>query len=82
MYVGGLTEATVSHQLRNLFGAYGIIMRADVIRHKHNGKSAGYGFVEMMTMEQAMRAVTALEGTLFQGNRLRVFVMSPVTIHA
>ncbi len=82
VYVGGLTDATSDSQLRHLFGTYGTITRASVIRHKHSGKSAGYGFVEMMSGEQAVRAVTALEGTLYQGNCLRLFVMPSVSAQA
>ncbi|MGC4096274.1 MAG: RNA-binding protein [Nitrospira sp.] len=82
VYIGGLTDATSDHQLRDLFRKYGTITRADVIRHKHSGKSAGYGFVEMMSGEQALRAVADLEGTLFQGNCLRLFVMPYVIAQA
>lgn len=75
VYVGGLTEVTADKELRDLLGAYGSVACASVIRHKHSGKSAGYGFVEMATEEEALRTVVALEGTLFHGNCLRLFVM-------
>ncbi|HEU5408188.1 MAG TPA: RNA-binding protein [Nitrospira sp.] len=74
LYVGGLTDTTSDYRLRDLFGAYGIVARTHVVRHKHSGKSAGYGFVEMGSGEQALCAV-AMEGALFEGNCLRVFVM-------
>jgi RNA recognition motif-containing protein len=82
LYVGGLAEATSDHQLRDLFGAYGTVARAHVIRHKHSGKSAGYGFVEMGSGEQALSAVVALEGTLFEGNCLRLYVTPYASIRA
>lgn len=74
LYVGGLSDATSDYQLRDLFGAYGVVARAYVVRHKHSGKSAGYGFVEMGSGEQALSAVIALEGALFEGNCLRLYV--------
>lgn len=74
LYVGGLTEATSDYQLRDLFGVYGTVARAFVVRHKHSEKSAGYGFVEMGSGEQALSAVVALEGALFEGNCLRLYV--------
>ena len=74
LYVGGLSDATSDHQLRDLFGTYGIVARAYVVRHKHSGKSAGYGFVEMSSGEQALSAVVALEGSLFEGHCLRLYV--------
>ena len=59
LYVGGLSDATSDPQLRDLFGAYGTVSRAYIVRHKHSGKSAGYGFVEMGSGEQALSAVVA-----------------------
>ncbi len=82
LYVGGLSDATSDHQLRDLFGVYGTVARAYVIRHKHSGKSAGYGFVEMGSGEQALSAVVALEGALFEGNCLRLYVTPHVSIHS
>ncbi len=74
LYVGGLSDVISDHQLRDLFESYGEVARAYVVRHKHTGKSAGYGFVEMGSGEQALNAVVALEGALFSGNCLRLYV--------
>lgn len=74
LYVGGLSESISDSQLRELFGAYGMVARAYIVRHKHSGKSAGYGFVEMSSGEQALNAVIALEGVEFAGNCLRLYV--------
>ena len=53
---------------------YGLVARAYVVRFKHTGKSAGYGFVEMGSGEQALNAVVALEGTEWDGHLLRLYV--------
>jgi RNA recognition motif-containing protein len=82
LYVGGLAEATSDSQLRDLFGAYGTVVRIHVVRHKHSGKSAGYGFVEMSSGEHALGAVTALEGTLFEGNCLRLYITPYASMHS
>jgi cold-inducible RNA-binding protein len=74
LYVGGLSESISDCQLRELFSTYGVVARAYIIRHKHSGKSAGYGFVEMGSGEQALQAVVALEGALYNGNCLRLYV--------
>lgn len=74
VYVGGLSDTTSDHQLQDLFGAYGTVSRTHIVRHKHSGKSAGYGFVEMESGEQALSAVVALEGVLFSGNCLRLYI--------
>jgi len=58
-----------------------MVGRAYIVRHKHSGKSAGYGFVEMASGEQALQAVLALEGAEFAGNCLRLHV-TPYVLHS
>jgi RNA recognition motif-containing protein len=77
LYVGGLSEAASDYQLRDLLGSYGTVVHACVIRYKRSKKSAGYGFVEMGSREEALRAVTALDGAMFEDNRLRLFLRAP-----
>ena len=74
LYVGGLSDSVSDCNLRGLFGTFGLVARAHVVRHKHSGKSAGYGFVEMGSVEQALEAVVALEGMQYDGNCLRLYV--------
>jgi RNA recognition motif-containing protein len=74
LYVGGLSESVSSAQLSDLFGSYGVVSRAYVVRHKHSTKSTGYAFVEMASAAEALAAVVALEGALLAGNSLRVYV--------
>lgn len=81
LYVGGLSDTISDCQLRDLFSTYGVVGRAYIVRHKHTGKSAGYGFVEMGSGEQALQAVVALEGAQFAGNCLRLYV-TPYVSHS
>ena len=74
LYVGGLSDSVSERHLRDLFGTYGLVGRAHIVRHKQSGKSAGYGFVEMGSGQQALQAVVALEGTQYDGNCLRLYV--------
>lgn len=74
VYVGGLSEDASDDYLRALLEAYGVVAHAAVIRYKHSGKSAGYGFVQLSSREEALRAVAALDGTRLGDNRLRLFV--------
>lgn len=76
------SDATSDCQLRDLFGTYGVVARAYVVRHNHSGKSAGYGFVEMGSREQALSAALALEGALFEGNYLRLYVTPYVSTNS
>ena len=74
LYVGGLSDTTSDHQLRDLLGPYGTVSRAYVVKHKYSGNSDGYGFVEMGSSEQAVSAVIALEDAVFEGKCLRLYI--------
>ncbi len=64
LYVGGFRQNTSDDRLRNLLWAYGAVSHVHVVRPKYPGKSAGYGFVQMDSSEQAWNADIALEGTI------------------
>jgi RNA recognition motif-containing protein len=81
LYVGGLPDNVLDCELRGIFTPYGLVARAYVVRFKHTGKSAGYGFVEMGSGEQALHAVDTLEGTKWEGHLLRLYV-TPYANHA
>ena len=46
LYVGGLPDEVSDCELRGIFTSYGLVARAYVVRFKHTGRSAGYGFDE------------------------------------
>lgn len=62
LYVGRFPQTTPDDQLRNLLWAYGAVSHVHVVRLKHPGESAGYGFVEIDSSEQASNTDIALEG--------------------
>jgi RNA recognition motif-containing protein len=74
LYVGGLSDTISDSQLRDLFSAYGLVTRAYIVRLKHSQRSAGYGFVEMSSGEDALNAVITLEGLELDGRCLRLFI--------
>jgi len=80
VYVGGLTKSVSDNGLRDLFNKYGTVARAYIVRHKNTDISAGYGFVEMASAEQALQVVVALEGALVDGRCLRLYV-TPHAFH-
>ena len=81
LYVGGLSDKVSDCELRSIFSSHGLVALAYVVRFKHTGRSAGYGFVEMGSAEQALGAVVALEGTPWDGHILRIYV-TPYPNHA
>ena len=78
LYVGGLSGSASDSKLRDLLRAYGTVQHTYVVRYKQSVKSAGYGFVEMGSREDALRAISALDGAMFEDNRLRVFLIVPL----
>jgi RNA recognition motif-containing protein len=70
LYVGNLPYRTTADDLREAFGQYGTVTRAQVMTDRETGQSRGFGFIEMET--GAEQAIEGLNGALFQGRSLTV----------
>lgn len=71
IYVGNLSYDMKDEDLRKLFAKYGTIKRARVILHRHNRKSKGFGFVEMIYRSEAEAAIKAIHGRKVMGREIR-----------
>jgi len=72
LFVGGLPFATSNDQLRDLFAEIGEVASATVVTDRDTGRSRGFGFVEMATVEAAEEAINRLNGRDYEGRRLQV----------
>ncbi len=72
IYVGNLSYEVTDEELRTLFGAFGAVSSAKVIRDQESGYSKGFGFVEMSDDNAARAAIEQLNGTDCRGRALRV----------
>lgn len=63
VYVKNLSEATTDEDLKKLFGTYGTITSAVVVRDG-NGKSRCFGFINFQSSDAATAAVEKLNGTI------------------
>jgi RNA recognition motif-containing protein len=72
LFVGNLNFATTSDDLRQLFAEAGTCESATVMMDRVTGRSRGFGFVEMSTEEEALRAIEKFNGQQFQGRGLNV----------
>ena len=70
LYVGNLPFSTTADDLREAFGQYGSVTRAQVVEDRETGRSRGFGFIEMA--EGADAAIENLNGAMFQGRTLTV----------
>jgi len=66
LYVGNLSYGITSQQLEKLFADHGEVREVKIIEGK------GFGFVEMSTQAEAIKAKEALDGFDFEGRPLKV----------
>ncbi len=71
MYVGNLDYDTTDKELEELFSQEGTVTYSKVIM-RMDGKSRGFGFVEMETEEQAKAAIEKLNQSDFKGRTIVV----------
>jgi RNA recognition motif-containing protein len=77
IYVGNLPFEATDDDLQQLFGTYGEVTTANVIKDRFSGESRGFGFVEMPARKDAEAAIAALNGTDFKGRTITVNEAKP-----
>lgn len=77
LYVGNLNFEINDSSLREVFSRAGGVAQAEVIKDRWTGLSRGFGFVEMMTAEDAEVAIDELDGAEAMGRKLRVALAKP-----
>jgi RNA recognition motif-containing protein len=53
LFVGNLAPETTSAEIRDLFSAAGVVESCHLITDRETGRSKGFGFVEMNSIEDA-----------------------------
>ena len=71
IYVGNLSYDMTEDQLRETFAAYGKVNSARLITNKFNGKSKGFGFVQMPDRAEADKAIEALNEKEIMGRQMK-----------
>ena len=72
LFVGGLSWNTDDMLLRQSFERFGAVSDARVILDRETGRSRGFGFVTFDIDEDAMNAISAMDGTDLDGRNIRV----------
>lgn len=72
IYIGNLSFETTEDQLRQAFEAFGEVSSVKIISDNYSGKSKGFGFVEMPTKDEAVKAIGELNGKEMNGRNLNV----------
>ncbi|CZE47510.1 RNA recognition motif domain-containing protein [Campylobacter geochelonis] len=72
IYVGNLSYRMTEAELRGTFEEFGEVTRARIVKDRETNRSKGFGFVEMTSDEDALKAITALNDKEVAGRALRV----------
>ena len=76
LHVGNLEYSTTNEELQELFSGEGNVVSAKVIR-RLDGKSKGFGFVEMETEDEASQAIEKYDQTDFKNRTIYVNEAKP-----
>ncbi len=72
IYAGNLSYGVDDNDLKNIFEEYGTVTSSNVIIDKYNGRSKGFGFVEMENSDEAKEAIDKLNGTTVDNREIVV----------
>jgi cold-inducible RNA-binding protein len=72
IFVGNMSFQTRESDLRVLFEPFGEIARIHIVNDRETGQSRGFAFVEMTKDEDAVKAISELNGKELGGRALRV----------
>lgn len=77
LFVGGISWNLNDEDLKNAFAEYGEVVEAVIIMDRSTGKSKGFGFVTMSTVEEAQKAMAEMNGKELDGKALTVNEAKP-----
>ena len=72
VYVGNLSWTTTNDSLKAFFAQVGTVVSAEVVTNKFDGRSKGFGFVEMSSDEEAAKAIEELNRKELDGRMIFV----------
>jgi len=72
IYLGNLSYDATEEDLKDLFKGVGTVRNVEIVYNRRTHKSKGYGFVDMLNMEEAKRSVEVLHDQFFMGRKLVV----------
>jgi transformer-2 protein len=70
--VTGIHPSLTEEEVTRLFEKYGEVEKTNIMRDPHSKESRGFGFVKMVTSDQADAAKEGLQGEVHQGRTLSI----------
>ncbi|KAK9292977.1 hypothetical protein L1049_020959 [Liquidambar formosana] len=73
IYIGGLDKGAVEEDLINIFGKFGEIQEARIVKNSTTKKSKGFAFIRYATVEQTKNALSELkDGIEVRGKHVKI----------
>ena len=72
LFVGGLSWNTTDEGLRQAFERFGEITEVKIITDRETGRSRGFGFITFTESDDAMNAISEMNGTELDGRAIKV----------
>jgi hypothetical protein len=72
LHVGNLSYDAAESDLTDLFNGVGKVQNIEVVYHRDTQRSKGFAFVQMLTVDEAKRAVSELHGKDYMGRKLEI----------
>ncbi|KAF2255063.1 RNA-binding domain-containing protein [Trematosphaeria pertusa] len=72
LFVTGIHPSLTEDEVTRLFEKYGEVEQCNIMRDPHTKESRGFGFVKMVTPDQADAAKEGLQGEVHQGRTLSI----------
>ncbi len=79
IYVGNLSFDSKEADLEGLFATYGEVESAKIIVDQFTSRSRGFGFIEMSSREEGLKAIQELDSKDLHGRQLKVNEAKPKT---
>jgi RNA recognition motif-containing protein len=77
VFVGNLSYQTTEDDLRQLFAGVANVTSITIVTERDSGRSKGFAFVELATVEDAQKAISELNGQMLHDRAVRVDVARP-----
>ena len=77
IYVGNLSYEVTEEDLQNTFEGFGHVESVKIIKDNYNGRSKGFGFIEMSNNADAQSAINGLNDKELKGRTLKVNTARP-----
>ncbi len=77
LYVGNIPFGASEEDLKKLFSEAGAVQSVKIVTNAYSGRPRGFGFVEMASQEDAIKAISMLNGKTLMDRALVVSEARP-----